>query len=79
MTMTETPTIEFEFDILTTSDRCDACNAQAFTQVAVPRTPRRKNKNYVELKFCGHHFTKHELLLVANGYLIKDSRDQIHP
>ncbi len=57
------------FEELTLADRADCCNAQAFVQVQVGETI---------LRFCGHHFGRHETTIFAAGYPTLDSRDQIN-
>jgi hypothetical protein len=64
MIMAETKT-----DVLKVADRCDRCNAQAFVLV---------NFMEGELYFCGHHFSKHELMLREKGYEIIDERYKIN-
>lgn len=52
------------------NDRCDACGAQAFTEVG---------NGQGRLLMCGHHFRKHELQLMAQGWvLLADERDTIN-
>ena len=51
---------------LTAFDRCDRCNAQAKY-----RTWRKGR----DLLFCGHHYSKHELALLAAGFST-DSTDE---
>lgn len=48
---------------MTTHDRCDRCNAQAFGVATLGDN---------ELFFCGHHFRKNELALVASGWDLED-------
>lgn len=50
---------------LRVADRADCCGAQAFVRVEVEDT---------ELLFCGHHFAKHELVIIAAGYEVTDER-----
>lgn len=57
--------------VLTPSDRCDRCGAQAFVLVTVAGT---------DLLFCGHHYAKHDLALrdcTAVSY-VSDERDRIN-
>ena len=52
------------------ADRCDRCPAQAFVAVEIHGS---------ELLFCGHHYRKNEIGLVAAGAaVILDSRDSIN-
>ena len=51
---------------LTALDRCDVCPAAARVRVTVKSG---------DLVFCGHHFTKHEVALVAQGALVDDQRN----
>jgi hypothetical protein len=44
---------------LTRGDRCDSCGAEAFVLVTM--------SNGLELFFCGHHFSKNEAGLAAQG------------
>ena len=53
---------------LKVSDRCDACQAQAFVLVKLANG---------ELYFCGHHFNQHELNLRESAYEIVDEREYI--
>lgn len=53
---------------LTTLDRCDRCNSQAWVLV--------KGMNG-ELLFCGHHYTSNELALFQWAYDIIDEREFI--
>jgi hypothetical protein len=59
---------------LTLRDRCDRCGevSQAFV-----RAVKVIDNNETELLFCGHHFRKHEPVLIAQGWLIQDDRDKI--
>lgn len=56
---------------LTLKDRCDRCgeSSQAFVRVI---------KNDKELIFCGHHFSRYEPVLVADGWLVQDERNMIN-
>lgn len=58
VTVSKEPTLD-------TSHRCDACGAQAYTQVFVVNG---------ELLFCGHHFGKHESALLHQALSIIDER-----
>ena len=54
--------------VLTASDRCDRCGAQAFVRVTLPTGGT--------LIFCGHHARKHEekLKLIATEYIDETDR-----
>lgn len=54
---------------LTLSDRCDKCGAQAFGAAIV---------NGTLLRFCGHHYGRNEMALVAAGYVVSDQRHRIN-
>lgn len=56
---------------LTRQDRCDRCGAQAYVRATIPAGAG------TALLFCGHHFRKHELALVAAGAGIHDERHRI--
>ena len=57
---------------LTRRDRCDRCGAQAFVRATIPAA------DGMELLFCGHHFRKNELQLLATGATVRDERDRIN-
>ena len=57
---------------LTRSDRCDRCGAQAFVRATVPAA------DGLDLLFCGHHFSKNELQLLAGGATVQDERHRIN-
>ena len=65
MTLTEEKNKE---QTLKATDRCDACNAQAFVLVSFMNG---------ELLFCGHHFRKYENSLIEQAYDILDEREFI--
>ena len=46
---------------LLVADRCDQCTAQALV---------RLSKGQAVLDFCGHHYGKNELALIAQGFEI---------
>lgn len=52
------------------ADRCDRCGAQAFAAAyhAVHGT----------LLFCGHHFNKHQVSLVEQGFEMQDETHKIN-
>lgn len=60
---------------LTLRDRCDRCGecSQAFVRAVLVIDTRE-----AELLFCGHHFAKHEPVLMAEGWLIQDERNKIN-
>ena len=60
--------MQTEERILKISDRCDACNAQAFVVA---------KKDSKELFFCGHHFTKHKDMVYNWSTDIVDEREFI--
>lgn len=54
---------------LTALDRCDACAAQARVRV---------RRAALDLVLCGHHFNRHELALMAGGWLVNhDARAEL--
>jgi hypothetical protein len=57
---------------LTRRDRCDRCGAQAFVRATIPAA------DGMELLFCGHHFRKNELQLLAAGATVQDERHRIN-
>lgn len=62
-----TPEIE-EIELKVT-DRCDACQAQAFVYLKGVTG---------ELYFCGHHYAKNEEKLQSWAFTIIDARDTIN-
>ena len=54
---------------LKVTDRCDACQAQAFVYLKGVTG---------ELYFCGHHYTKNEEKLQSWAFTIIDARDTIN-
>ena len=54
------------------ADRCDRCGAQAFVRVVFGEDGMRW------LDFCGHHFTKHEIVLRWVAEDIYDERKWIN-
>jgi len=59
-----------EFRELSAIDRCDRCGAQAFVATHLPTSHR--------LLFCGHHFARHESVLLSQGWVIQDEREKIN-
>jgi hypothetical protein len=55
--------------VLTASDRCDACGAQAFVVA-----------NFLTgfLMFCGHHYAKWQEKIDTTAFEIEDSRKTIN-
>ncbi len=45
-------------------DRCDNCNAQAFVKVV--------DAAGQDLLFCGHHYSKHEVQLIIQGFTVSE-------
>lgn len=58
---------------LVLADRCDRCgeSSQAFVRAY-------KTSPYREILFCGHHASRHEPELIANGWQIQDERSKIN-
>ena len=54
---------------LKVTDRCDACQAQAFVYLKGVTG---------ELYFCGHHYAKNEEKLKSWAFTIIDARDTIN-
>lgn len=46
---------------LTAHDRCDRCQAQGYVLVSL---------NSLDLIFCSHHYNKHEIELMAEGFTV---------
>lgn len=60
---------------LTAADRCDRCNAQAYTRWTKPRT----DEPAAELLYCAHHTTDHEIALDLAGWTLDaDDRPRLH-
>lgn len=57
-------------EILTVSDRCDQCAAQAYVQVLFGNG---------ELLFCAHHWTEHEESAKDMAARIIDERHRLNP
>jgi hypothetical protein len=66
-TMTEEVQQE-ETDQLNATDRCDACQSQAYVWL---------NGVSGDLLFCGHHFVKNEVKLRAYAFEIIDERHKL--
>lgn len=56
---------------LRTSDRCDACGAQAYFRVVFAGNQ--------ELTFCNHHYHKNEGKLLASAVTVYDESAQLTP
>ena len=52
------------------ADRCDRCGAQAFVKVEMSAGG--------DLLFCGHHYARHELALLAYAARVIDEREFIN-
>jgi len=61
---------ETETRLLSMSDRCDRCGAQAFVRVTF--------RNGGGLDFCGHHYADHEAALIPITLNIVDERKWIN-
>jgi hypothetical protein len=59
---------DLEQRLLTTSDRCDSCGAQAYYAVELKTG---------ELFFCRHHFSKNEDTLINIAIDIYDESDAL--
>lgn len=68
------------FAPLVTQDRCDRCGAQAFVRVVKPGTTADPGVFLPhDLVFCGHHYGRHELALMQQGFvLMSDQRAEIN-
>jgi hypothetical protein len=55
------------WDLLTVSDRCDACGARAVGRALLPESDRAGDGI---LLFCGHHLREHGPGVVAKGGLL---------
>lgn len=56
--------------VLKIADRCDRCRAQAFVRVVM--------SSGLPLDFCGNHFRRYELALLAQAADIIDERWRIN-
>ena len=65
----EAPVEEAKERILTATDRCDNCGAQAFVRARFITG---------ELDFCGHHFNKGEQKIRESALEIVDEREFIN-
>ena len=54
---------------LTTTDRCDRCNAQAYVRVVL--------NGGTDLLFCGHHWSRHEDVLRPQAIEIVDETHRL--
>lgn len=70
MSATQTETPEVVERTLTTADRCDRCNSQAYVCVTMPST--------LDLFFCLHHFRKHETKLRSQALFILDESEKLN-
>lgn len=52
---------------LTAHDRCDACGQQAYIEIGTKPVP---------LRFCRHHFRKHEAAFIEQG--LEVTVDELH-
>jgi len=67
------------FAPLVLQDRCDQCGAQAFVRVARRAFLQPGLFDHRDLIFCGHHYVKHELALMQQGFAItSDQRSEIN-
>lgn len=64
--------------VLLLADRCDRCGAQAFVRVTVKTTDALSFHVPRVLDFCGHHYAKHELALLAVATNVVDERWRIN-
>ncbi len=68
MTVDEEVHVEEKPYVLSATDRCDQCSAEALVLV--------KGVNG-ELMFCGHHYNKNEVALIKFSYEIVDERNKL--
>ncbi|CAB4821360.1 MAG: hypothetical protein F2763_00855 [Actinobacteria bacterium] len=54
---------------LSATDRCDRCNAQAYVRVIL--------HGGSDLLFCGHHWSRHELVLRPRAATIVDETHRL--
>jgi hypothetical protein len=67
------------FAPLVLQDRCDRCGAQAFVRVARKAFLQPGMFDPNDLIFCGHHYGRHELELMQQGFvLMSDQRAEIN-
>jgi len=58
-----------EVPTLTAADRCDACGAQAYVEVAF---------NTGTLLFCAHHFASSTSVAMTTGIVLTDEREVLY-
>jgi hypothetical protein len=58
------------FEILTASDRCDSCGAQAYVMVSIATLQ-------LPLMFCGHHWSRYSARLLPLIDDIVDETDKL--
>jgi hypothetical protein len=54
---------------LSATDRCDRCSAQAYVRVVLP--------GGTDLLFCGHHWSRHEVVLRPQAVQIVDETHRL--
>ena len=54
---------------LSATDRCDRCYAQAYVRVVLP--------GGADLLFCGHHWSRHELVLRPQAAAVVDETHRL--
>lgn len=60
-------------DTLKPADRCDRCGSAAYVRVYV-HLPSNEYPDGTDVILCGHHYSKHEEVVVAAGYVVSDER-----
>ncbi|WP_159600045.1 DUF7455 domain-containing protein [Agromyces humi] len=67
---------------LTAADRCDACGARAYVEVAIATDKHddQFKRIVVPLFFCAHHYNEHEPRLAMSTAVrgINDQRDKLY-
>jgi len=67
--------VESAEPLLTHADRCDRCGSRAYVLTIVIWSPTFRGNG--ELKWCSHHFAKHEQALRPMTAVLIDERWQL--
>jgi hypothetical protein len=60
------------------ADRCDRCGAQAFVSARIIVEVEPGISGPVDLRFCAHHFKKHEAAIRAVAVEVLDERERLN-
>lgn len=63
-TIDDTPPL----DVLSLSDRCDACGVAVAAQYRLSLPHAHAHSRVLDL--CGHHYVKHSTLMFAHGWVV---------